>query len=111
MLRCIEAGHKVNIKTQPTIADGSTGNVELGAITDPICRDLLDECVTVNEAETMTAMCDCIEHGQQLLEWAAGVALAAQAKTSAKYRGQSVAIVICGARIGLTDLLRVLEVH
>ena len=109
MARSVAAGRIVALEAQPTLSDGSAGNLEPGSITFPLCRDLVDEWVEVSEAEIAAAMRDFIEHQHQLLEGAAGVALAAFAKTASLYRGRTVAIVICGAKIGLGTLRQVLE--
>jgi threonine dehydratase len=110
MMRSVEAGKILEIDALPTISDGSAGNVETGSITFELCRTLVDEWVEVSEAEIMTAMRDFMQSQHQLLEGAAGVALAAFAKVAEAYRGQRVVIVICGAKIGLDKLKYVLEV-
>jgi threonine dehydratase len=110
MMRSVEAGKILEIDALPTISDGSAGNVEPGSITFELCQTLVDEWVEVSESEIMTAMRDFIESQHQLLEGAAGVALAAFAKVAEAYRGRRVVIVICGAKIGLDKLKNVLEV-
>jgi threonine dehydratase len=110
MMRSVEAGEILEIDALPTISDGSAGNVEPGSITFKLCQTLVDEWVEVSETEIMTAMRDFMESQHQLLEGAAGVALAAFAKVAEEYRGQRVVIVICGAKIGLEKLKHVLEV-
>jgi threonine dehydratase len=62
----------------------------------------------VSEEEIRAAMRLFIETQHQLLEGAAGVALAALLKQAARYRGQRVVVVICGANIGLSALQTVL---
>jgi threonine dehydratase len=110
MMRSIEAGKVLEIDALPTISDGSAGNVEAGSITFELCQTLVDQWIEVTESEIMTAMRDFMESQQQLLEGAAGVALAAFAKVAEAYRDQRVVIVICGAKIGLDKLKHVLEV-
>jgi threonine dehydratase len=110
MMRSVEAGKILEIDALPTISDGSAGNVEPGSITFELCQTLVEEWVEVSETEIMTAMRDFMESQHQLLEGAAGVALAAFAKVAEAYRGKRVVIVICGAKIGLDKLKYVLEV-
>ena len=110
MMRSVEVGKILEIDALPTISDGSAGNLEPGSITFEFCQTLVDEWVEVSEPEIMTAMRDFMESQHQLLEGAAGVALAAFAKVAEKYRGKRVVIVICGAKIGLDKLQDVLEV-
>jgi threonine dehydratase len=110
MMRSVEAGKILEIDALPTISDGSAGNLEPGSITFELCQTLVDQWVEVSESEIMTAMRDFMESQHQLLEGAAGVALAAFAKVADTYRGKRVVIVICGAKIGLEKLQHVLEV-
>lgn len=109
MLASVQASRIVEIDAKPTLSDGSAGGLEPGAITFDLCRRLVDEWVTVSEAEIRTAMRQFMESQHQLLEGAAGVALAAFLKTAQRYRGKNVVIVICGANIGLDKLKTVLE--
>ena len=110
MMHSIRAGRILEIEPQATISDGSAGGIEPGSITFELCQTLVDEWIEVSEMEIMIAMRDFMEFQHQLLEGAAGVALAAFAKVADAYKGQRVAIVICGAKIGLDKLHHVLEV-
>lgn len=109
MLASIQAGKIIEIDAKPTISDGSAGGLEPGTITFDLCRTLVDTWVPVSEEEIRAAMRQFIEDEHQLLEGAAGVALAAFLKTSEQYRSKNVVIVICGANIGLEKLKQVLE--
>ena len=110
MMHSIRAGQILEIEPQATISDGSAGGIEPGSITFEPCQTLVDEWIEVSESEIMIAMRDFIESQHQLLEGAAGVALAAFAKVAGAYKRQRVAIVICGAKIGLDTLQDVFEV-
>ena len=110
MMRSVEAGKIIEIDALPTISEGSAGNIEPGSITFELCQRLVDEWVEVTESEIITAMREFMESQHQLLEGAAGVALAAFAKVASAYKRQRVAIVICGAKIGLDTLQDVFEV-
>jgi threonine dehydratase len=109
MMQAVQAGKIIAIEAQPTISDGSAGGIEPEALTFPICQTCVDEWVTVSEAEIKTAMRDYLETHYQLLEGAAGVALAAFQKTATQYQNQDIAVVICGAKISLKTLQQVLE--
>jgi threonine dehydratase len=108
MLASVQAGEIVKIQARPTLSDGSAGGLEPGAITFELCRQLVDDWVTVSEAEIRAAMRLFIESQHQLLEGAAGVALAAFLKNSRQYQGQKVVVVICGANISLSALQTVI---
>lgn len=58
----------------------------------------------VSEAEIVEAMRLFLTTEHQLLEGAAGVAIAAFLKQSDRFRHQNVVIVICGANISLPTL-------
>lgn len=97
---------------KPTLSDGTAGGVEPGAITLPLCRELVDIWVLPEEAEIAAAMRSYIAHENQLLEGAAGAAIAgflrAAGDNPGAYRGQSVVIVNCGARIDPKKLAGIL---
>ncbi|GIW34101.1 threonine/serine dehydratase [Meiothermus sp.] len=109
MLASIRAGQIVSVEAKPTLSDGSAGGLEPGAITLGLCQQLVDGWVTVTEEEIKAAMRLFLETQHQLLEGAAGVALAAFLQNSAQYQGQTVVIVICGANIGLPMLQAILQ--
>lgn len=109
MWASIQAGRITSIEARPTLSDGSAGGLEPGAITFELCRRLVDDWVTVSEAEIKHAMRLFLETQHQLLEGAAGVALAGFLKRAERYRGRQVGVVICGANIGLQTLREVLQ--
>ena len=49
MAASVRAGEIVPVEPQPTLSDGTAGNVEEGSVTFPLCRDLIDEWVLVGE--------------------------------------------------------------
>lgn len=110
MMQSVRSGHLIEINALATISDGSAGGIEPDAITFELCQTLVDEWVTVSEHEIMLAMRDFLETEHQLLEGAAGVALAAFAKVADAYQGKRVAVVVCGAKISLETLQKVLQV-
>ena len=50
-----------------------------------------------------------LEEHHKVLEGAAGVALAAYLRTSERYRGQTVAVVLCGSNVGMDTLIRAVQ--
>ena len=97
---------------RPTISDGTAGTLQPGAITLPLCSALVDDWPLVSEDEIIGAMRSFIEQDNQLIEGAAGVAIAGMLQQAAaepgKFRGKTVAIIICGARIDSDNLRKVL---
>jgi threonine dehydratase len=108
MAESIKAGHIVDIASLPTLSDGTAGGIEPNAITFDICRRLVDNFVLVSEADIQAAMRWMIETHHQLIEGAAGVAIAAFLKAKEQLRHQNIAIVICGANISLQTLKSIL---
>lgn len=103
-----EAGRIVEFESGPTLSDGTAGGIEPGAITFPLCQEVVDEYRLVGEDEMAAAMRDFIDSEHQLLEGAAGVALAAFRQVAAEWRDRDVVILICGANISREDLRRIL---
>lgn len=108
MTRSIEAGGIVDIPSEPTLSDGTAGGIEAGSITFELCREVVDEYVTVSEEEIAAAMRAFIDTHHMLLEGAAGVALAGLLASGGRYAGQRVAVVICGGNISRDTLRRVI---
>ena len=106
MAASVRAGKIVEIDARPTISDGTAGGVEPGSITFPLCTELVDEWVLVDEEQIHAALRLTIDTEHQLIEGAAAVALAAAIETGAAHPGQSIAVVSCGANIS-TSTLRV----
>jgi threonine dehydratase len=103
------AGHVVEIDALPTLSDGTAGSVEPGAVTVPLCVELVDEWVLVDEAEIAAALRRYIDVAHQLVEGAAAVALAAAFRRSTELAGSRVAVVSCGANISAATLHRALD--
>ena len=108
MVESINAGRILEMESLPTLSDGTAGGVEPGAITFDLCRRYVDDYIMVTEDEIKIAMCQFIETHHQLIEGAAGVAIAAFLKEKEKFKGKNVVIVICGANISLQTLKSIL---
>jgi threonine dehydratase len=106
---CMERGEIYDTPETETLSDGSAGGVEQGAITFPICQQVIDRHVLVSEAEIASAMRAMAANENFIIEGAAGVALGAAFKTAGDYRGRNIAVVVCGRNIALDTLRRVLQ--
>ena len=109
MLRAMQAGQIVDVEEQETLSDGTAGAVEPGSVTLALCRDVIDETVTVSEAEIGRAMRMVADAEHWIVEGAAGVALAGLVKRAESFRGQKVAVVLCGRNIALEKFLYAIE--
>lgn len=99
MLESVRAGRIVEMEGLPTLSDGTAGGMEAGSITFDICRAVVDEWLTVSEAEIAEAMGLVYGESGAVIEGAAGVAVASLLKSGRAWAGQSVGVVICGGNI------------
>jgi len=109
MHQCLERGEIFDATVGQTLSDGTAGSIEEGAITFPICQQVVDRHVLVSEAEIASAMRDIAASERFIIEGSAGVAVAAALKTASDYRGRKVAVVICGRNIAMDTFRTVLE--
>lgn len=101
----LQAGFISEVEETDTISDGTAGGVEPGAITFPICQEVIDEHCLVSEGEIKSAMRLLVESEQWMVEGAAGVALASLLKSAPQWQGRKVAAVLCGRNIMLEKFL------
>jgi threonine dehydratase len=106
MLRAMEAGRIVDVQEKETLSDGTAGAIEPGAVTLPVCREVIDETVTVTETEIARAMRSVAAAEHWIVEGSAGVALAGLVKRAESFQGRKVAAVLCGRNIALETFLR-----
>ena len=108
MTESVRAGEIVDIPSEPTLSDGTAGGIEADAVTFEQCRNVVDRYVVVDEDEIAQAMRDFIDAQHQLIEGAAGVALAGLQKVAEDYAGKNVVVIICGGNVSRATLKEVL---
>jgi threo-3-hydroxy-L-aspartate ammonia-lyase len=96
--RSIAAGRRVLIEVSPTIADGQQAATP-GALTWPIISKLVDDVVTVSDAEIVAAMRLLFERVKVVAEPSGACALAALLAGKVDASGQRVGVVLSGANI------------
>jgi threonine dehydratase len=96
--RSLAAGKRVHVGVPRTIADGLQ-SPEPGELTFEVNRRLVDEIVTVSDAEMLDAMAFLFDRLKLVSEpsGAAGVA----ALLAGRVRGQRVGVVISGGNVGV----------
>lgn len=99
MAASVRAGCVIEIDARPTISDATAGGVEEEAITLPLCTELVDEWILVEEPEIRSALRLMIDTEHQLVEGSAAVAIAAGLQAARSRPGQTIAVVSCGANI------------
>ncbi len=108
MARSVAAGHIVDMPSAPTLSDGTAGGIEAGAITFDVCRAVTDRFEVVDEDEIAAAMRDFMDAEHQLIEGAAGVAVAALRRAGESLAGKNVVVLICGANLSRESLRTVI---
>ena len=99
MARSVAAGRILDLPSEPTLSDGTAGGIEPGSITFDICRAVSDEFVIVDEQQIAAAMRQVLELERQLIEGAAGVAVAAMLSARRRLSGRTVVVLICGGNV------------
>jgi threonine dehydratase len=108
MAASAKAGHILDMPSEPTLSDGTAGGIEEDSITFDICQEVVDDYILVSEEEIAAAMREFIDAHHQLLEGAAGVALAALKTSCEPFQGKNVVVVICGANISREKLREII---
>jgi threonine dehydratase len=108
MAHSVAAGRILDESSAPTLSDGTAGGIEPGAITFGLCGRLVDEFVLVSEAEIAAAMRQFIGYEHQLIEGAAGVAVASMMKQGEALAGQQVVVLVCGGNVSRDTLKQIL---
>lgn len=109
MAESIKAGKVIDYPDQPTLSDGTAGSLEPDCLTLPLCRDLIDDWVFVDEDEIAAALRLFVETHHQIIEGAAAVPLAAIQKQGKTLKGKRVTAILCGANIDLTKLSKLIQ--
>jgi threonine dehydratase len=99
MAASIAAGRLVEIDEKETIADAVAGAIEPGAITFPLCRDLLDLIEEVPEPLISRAMALVHEHHGRMVEGAGALPFAALLHAPAKWRDRTVVAIVSGGNV------------
>jgi threonine dehydratase len=99
MAASIAAGRLVEIEEKETIADAVAGGIEPGAITFPLCRDLLDFIEEVPEPLISRAMALVHKHHGRMVEGAGALPFAALLHSPAKWRDRTVVAVVSGGNV------------
>ncbi|HSA94873.1 MAG TPA: pyridoxal-phosphate dependent enzyme, partial [Acidobacteriota bacterium] len=99
MAASIAAGRLVEIDERETIADAVAGGIEPGAITFPLCRDLVDAIETVPERLIARGLARIEAAHGRVVEGAGALPVAALLQAPARWAGRIVVAVVSGANI------------
>ncbi len=107
--RCIEAGEVIDVPCYPTLSDATAGGVEENAVTLPLCKEVVDRGILVGEKGIEDATRWIIATHHMMVEGAAGLALAGFLQVQEEFRDKTVAIILCGANLGVESLRDLLK--
>lgn len=102
----IKAGRVVETQHLDTLADGVAGGVDEDAITLALATEVIDRVVHCSEEEIVSALRTLAWTEKQLVEGAAGLALAGYLADQKQYAGQTSVVVLCGANFDDAKLLQ-----
>lgn len=101
--RSLERGERVRIETPRTIADGLQVNAP-GELTFEVNRRLVDEIVTVTDAEIVAAMVFLLERLKVVVEPSGAVGVAALLAGRLEAAGLRIGVILSGGNIGMARL-------
>ena len=107
MARSVEAGEIIDMQSEATLSDGTAGGIEEDALTFPVNQAVVDDWVLVKEEQIATAMNLYMECEEDVVEGAAGVAVAGLLERRNEIAGKTVVVVICGGNISEETLRKV----
>jgi threonine dehydratase len=99
MAASLEAGRIVDIQETETIAEAVAGGIEPGSVTFPLCRELVDSIVMVEEAQIKKAMLLLFAEHRRMVEGAGALSLAGLLETSAQFQGRKAVLIVSGGNI------------
>ena len=107
MADSLRAGHILTLSEVHTVADGIQVKTP-GEKTFAICRETVDEVVTVGEAEIASAILTVLERQKLMVEGAGAVGVAAAMYGDLDLRGKTVCALLSGGNLDVTMLERII---
>lgn len=107
MADSLRAGHILTLPEVHTVADGIQVKTP-GEKTFAICREAVDEVVTVGEAEIASAILTVLERQKLMVEGAGAVGVAAAMYGKLDLRGKTVCALLSGGNLDVTMLERII---
>jgi len=99
MARSVEAGEIIDMPSEATLSDGTAGGIEEDALTFPLNQAVVDGWVLAKEEQIALAMRLYMDTEDDIIEGAAGVAVAGLLERRNEISGKKVVVVICGGNI------------
>jgi threonine dehydratase len=99
MMRSIEVGRIIDMPSEATLSDGTAGGIESDSVTFELNRVVVDDWVEVDEEQIASAMKIYMDSEGDVIEGAAGVAIAGLLERAAEVAGKRVVVVVCGGNV------------
>jgi threonine dehydratase len=109
MARSVAAGRILDEPSAATLSDGTAGGIEPGAITLPLNQAVVDEWLLVDEQQIADAMRQYMSREGQVIEGAAGVAIAGMLASRALVAGRQIVTIVCGGNIAADKLAEIMR--
>jgi threo-3-hydroxy-L-aspartate ammonia-lyase len=101
------AGKIIKIDTPNTIADGAQTQF-VGNLTFPVIQELVDDIVTVSDAQLIEAMRFSAAYMKMVIEPTGGLAMAAAMQGVIDVKGQRVGVIVSGGNIDIAQFAKYL---
>ena len=101
--RSLDAGHRVEVRENPTIADGLRVTTP-GRLTFPIVQENVADILLVSDDEMVETLTFMLERMKVLVEPSGAAAAAAVRHRKADFRGKKVGVVLSGGNVDLAKL-------
>lgn len=108
MAQSLHEGYKVVLPSVETIADGIAVK-EAGSLTYDICRQYVDDVVTVTDDEICSAILKLIEEEKMVAEGAGAASVAAVMYNKVPVKGKKTVCIVSGGNIDVNILSRVIN--
>lgn len=105
MAHSIDAGEILDLPSEATLSDGTAGGIEAGAVTFRVNQTVVDEFVLVDEDAIVDALRQYQAAEGEIVEGAAGVAIAALLKHASV--GENIVVIVCGGNASQETLERI----
>ncbi|MBR1729737.1 MAG: threonine ammonia-lyase [Selenomonadaceae bacterium] len=106
MKAALDADRIVTLESADTVADGCAVKTA-GELTFAFCKKYLDEIITVNEMEIMSALLSLIEKHKLIAEGAGVLSLAALNKLN--FRNKKVVAIVSGGNIDISTISALID--
>ena len=106
MKAALDAGRIISLDSADTVADGCAVKTA-GELTFAFCQKYLDDIITVNEMEIMSALLSLIEKHKLIAEGAGVLSLAALSKLP--FKDKKVAAIVSGGNIDISTISTLID--